>query len=125
MTGSTATSRQPAGLSRLMQTFASLMAAELSTRGLLLISQLIVVRVLSPSSFGAYIYALSAALLIGLVVEFGLTALVTRDASAEPSRAGHLLAAFLGAQAILGFAAVAIALAIVLIGGLTGPASNL
>ena len=108
-----------------MQTFASLMAAELSTRGLMLVSQLIVVRVLSPSSFGAYIYALSAALLIGLVVEFGLTALVTRDTSAEPSRAGHLLTAFLGAQAILGFAAVGLALAIVLIGNLTGPASNL
>ena len=115
---------EPRGMSRLLRIFVSLMGAEVITRGLLLVAALIVIRVLSPSAFGDYVYAISAATVAGSLVDLGLTAMVTRDAAAKPQDASRLMTTFLYAQLVLGSLTVLVASLLALTGVIGGPASH-
>ena len=109
---------------RLFQTFASLVGAELITRGLVLVTGLILARALAPSQFGDFSYAFGVAQVAGLLVDLGLAALVIRDVSADPSSAPRLLAAFLHAQVLLAIATLALVALLTFAGVVGGPASN-
>jgi O-antigen/teichoic acid export membrane protein len=115
----------PRGARRLVTTFVSLMGAELLTRGLLLGTGLILVRALSPGSFGEFTYAVGVATIAGFIIDLGLTALITRDISAKPEAAGELLGSFLATQAILAGFIMLLSLVLAGTGTLLGPASGL
>lgn len=112
------------GARRLFQTFVSLVGAELITRGLVLVTGLILARALTPAEFGEFSYAFGVALVAGLLIDLGLAALVIRDVSADPNRAPELLAAFLHAQALLGVATFAVVAILTVAGVVGGPAAN-
>jgi O-antigen/teichoic acid export membrane protein len=114
---------EPRGARRLVRTFVSLAGAELLTRASLFAAALIVVRALSPGSFGEFSYALALASIVNFVIDFGVTPLVTRDISAEPGRAGPLLGAFLRTQVLMASGTFALATALAYAGAFGGPAS--
>src|SRR5688500_14494766 len=88
----------PRGARRMVRTFVSLLGAEMSPRALLVVAALVAVRLLVPDSSGEYAYAFAPASVINFVLGFGLTTPVTRDVSASPGQAPHLLGAFVKAQ---------------------------
>src|SRR5439155_606270 len=75
--------------------------AELVTRGLVLVTGVVLARALSAPEFGDFSYAFGVAVVAGFLVDLGLASLVIRDVSADPDRAPALLAAFLQAQGLL------------------------
>jgi O-antigen/teichoic acid export membrane protein len=114
---------EPRGARRLVRTFVSLAGAELLTRASLFAAALIIVRALSPGSFGDFSYALALASIVNFVIDFGVTPLVTRDISAEPGRAEPLLGAFLRTQALMALGTFTVAAALAYTGAFGGPAS--
>ncbi|MGB2696153.1 MAG: oligosaccharide flippase family protein, partial [Dehalococcoidia bacterium] len=89
------------GARRMVQTFFSLAGAELLTRAMLLVAAIIIARALAPNVFGQFTFAVALASIVGIVIDLGLTSLVTRDVSANADRASHLLGAFLKTQSLL------------------------
>ena len=114
----------PGGGRRLFQTFVSLAGAEVITRGLVLVTGVILARALNPSEFGQFSYAFGVGLVAGLLIDLGLAALVIRDVSAAPEKAPELLAAFLHAQGLLAVLTFAIVTALTLTGVVGGPAAD-
>lgn len=112
------------GARRLFATFVSLIGAEVITRGLVLVTGLILARALTPAEFGQFSYAFGVALVAGLLVDLGLAALVIRDVSADPRKAPELLAAFLHAQALLGVGTFALVAVLTVTGVVGGPAAK-
>ena len=104
------------GAQRLVQIFVSLAGAEFLTRGFQLVAALIVVRALSPGEFGQFTFAFALASIVNFVLDFGVTALVVRDVSAEPHRAPHLLGAFLWVQTLLAVGVFAITAGLAVLG---------
>jgi O-antigen/teichoic acid export membrane protein len=76
---------------------------------------LIIIRYLSPSSYGNYVMVLTASLLVGLVADFGLTKLATREVSARLESEGEVLGTILLARICLAVACVGL-LQLVLVG---------
>ena len=114
----------PGGARRLLQTFVSLVGAEVITRGLVLVVGLILARALSPAEFGQFSYAFGVGQVAGLLVDLGLAALVIRDVSADPKVAPSLLAAFLHAQGLLAIGTFALVAILTVTGVVGGPATH-
>jgi O-antigen/teichoic acid export membrane protein len=112
------------GARRLFHTFISLVGAELITRGLVLVTGLILARALTPAEFGQFSYAFGVGLVAGLLIDLGLAALVIRDVSADPTRAPELLAAFLHAQALLAVGTFVLVALLTVTGVVGGPAAD-
>src|SRR4051794_10629471 len=112
------------GARRLLQTFVSLVGAEVITRGLVLVVGLVLARALTPGEFGQFSYAFGVAQIAGLLVDLGLAALVIRDVSADPGRAAGLLAAFLNAQGLLATGTFALVTVLTLTGVVGGPSAE-
>jgi len=94
------------------------------TRGLVLLTGLILARALDPGAFGEFSYAFGVALVAGFLVDLGLAALVIRDVSAEPEEAPGLLSAYLLAQALLAAGTWLLVSALAVSGVIGGPASE-
>jgi O-antigen/teichoic acid export membrane protein len=63
---------------------------------------LIIIRYLSPSSYGGYILVLTSSMLIGLIADFGLTKLATREVSQDLGSEDEILGTVLVARLCLG-----------------------
>lgn len=114
----------PTGARRMVRTFVALLSGEVLTRSTMLVAALIAVRVLAPSAFGAYAYAVALASIVNFVVDLGISSLVTRDVAGAAQRASSLLGAFLKAQALLATLTFGLAGAFAASGFLGGPAST-
>ena len=112
------------GARRLLQTFVSLVGAEVITRGLVLVVGVVLARTLAPAEFGQFSYAFGVAQIAGLLVDLGLAALVIRDVSAEPERASELLAAFINAQGLLATGTFVLVALLTLSGVVGGPSAK-
>jgi O-antigen/teichoic acid export membrane protein len=77
----------------------------------------VMARELGQEGFGAFIFALSLALLTTAVAGFGFEDLIGRDVSREPAVAPRLMTDALLARAVSGLLAVAVAVAIAWVGG--------
>jgi O-antigen/teichoic acid export membrane protein len=107
----------------MVRTFAGLLGGEMMTRATMLIAALIAVRVLAPSAFGAYTYAVALASIANFVIDLGIASLVTRDVAQDPARAPGLLGSFVKAQLALAALTFAIVVALAASGIVSGPAS--
>jgi O-antigen/teichoic acid export membrane protein len=112
------------GARRLLNTFVSLVGAELVTRGLVLVTGVVLARALSAPEFGEFSYAFGVAVVAGFLVDMGLAALIIRDVSAEPNRAPALLATFLQAQGLLALGTFLLVALLTVTGVVGGPASH-
>jgi O-antigen/teichoic acid export membrane protein len=112
------------GAGRLFKTFISLVGAEVVTRGLVLVTGVVLARALSAPAFGDFSYAFGVAVVAGFLVDLGLASLVIRDVSADPARAPGLLAAFLHAQGLLAVGTFALVALLTFGGVVGGPASD-
>lgn len=112
------------GAPRLFKTFVSLVGAELVTRGLVLVTGVVLARALSAPEFGEFSYAFGVAVVAGLLIDLGLASLIIRDVSAEPERAPALLAAFLHAQGLLALGTFGLVTLLTVSGVVGGPASH-
>jgi O-antigen/teichoic acid export membrane protein len=112
------------GARRLVHTFVSLVGAEIVTRGLVLVTGLVIARALDPARFGDFSYAFGVALVAGLLVDLGLAALVIRDVSADPDTAPEVLGSYLRVQALLALGTFAFVAVLTLAGIVGGPASK-
>ena len=112
------------GARRLFSTFVSLAGAEFVTRGLVLVTGIVLARALSAPQFGEFSYSFGVAVVAGFLVDLGLASLIIRDVSAAPERAPSLLAAFLMAQGLLALATFALVALFTFVGAVGGPASH-
>jgi O-antigen/teichoic acid export membrane protein len=112
------------GARRMVRTFASLLSAEVITRGTAFAASIVVVRVLEPARFGEFAFALAVAGVIGVAVELGLSSLLIRDVSARPASASAVLGAALKAEAVLGVVVFGGGGALAAAGVIGGPASG-
>ena len=65
------------------------------------VSTLAIIRYLSPSSYGDYVLVLTASMLVGLVADFGLVKLATREISQDPDSESEVLGTILLARLCL------------------------
>ena len=107
----------------MVRTLVALLSGEALTRSAMLVAALIAVRVLAPTAFGAYAYAVALASIVNFVIDLGISSLVTRDVAGSAQRAPTLLGAFLKAQAVLAVATFTLAAGVIATGELSGPAS--
>lgn len=77
----------------------------------------LVARTLGPAEFGLFSYAFAVSAIAGLLVDFGLPALLTRDIAKERAEAGRYFSGALRAQGVLFLVAEAAALAFVALAG--------
>ena len=110
------------GGARMARIFASLLSADLVTKGLAAVATIIVVRALAPAAFGDFAFALAAAAVLGVLVDFGLPILLVRDVSESPARAPALLGAALRLVSGLGVLVFGAAALLVVAAGAPGPA---
>ena len=68
---------------------------------------LIIIRYLSPSKYGNYVLVLTVSLLIGLVADFGLAKLATREVSREHQSEDEVLGTILHARLCLSVLCIA------------------
>jgi O-antigen/teichoic acid export membrane protein len=112
------------GAARMARIFVALLSADMVTRAMAGIAAVIVVRALAPAAFGEVAFALAAAVLLGLLVDLGLSVLLIRDVSEDPADAPELLGSALKLEATLGVVVFGGGAIVALTGVLPGPASG-
>lgn len=75
---------------------------EAVSKGAMFLATILLIRYLSPSDFGRFSLANSLAVTAGMVIDFGLSTIVTRDLSGNLNKAPEYLSNVLSLKLLLG-----------------------
>ncbi|HUF94369.1 MAG TPA: flippase [Candidatus Limnocylindria bacterium] len=95
----------------------ALVASQIVTKALNLAVAVVLVRWLGADELGRYAYVLAFCFPFGALADFGVATLAIREASAQPARAGAVIAAARRLTAGLGLAAVLVMMAVAILTG--------
>jgi O-antigen/teichoic acid export membrane protein len=100
--------------------------AQMSAKGLHfvlnIVSTLAIIHYLDPGAYGQYVLVLTSTMLVGLLADFGLTKLATREVARDFDSESQVLGTVLAARIVLAFVALGVVQLLLLVLGATADA---